>query len=46
MKDKYLQIKVAESFKDRLRKAADHLGINISQFVIKCINEKLDQMGI
>ena len=46
MKDKYLQLKVAQSFKDRIKKAADFLGIGISAFVIQAINEKLEKIGI
>ena len=46
MKNKFLQIKVAETFKERIRKAADHYGINISQFVIKAINEALEKLEI
>ncbi len=46
MKDKYLQIKVSQSFKDRIRKGADFYNINISKFVIKAINELLEKIGI
>lgn len=44
MKDKWLQVKVAQSFKDRLKEAADKLGINLSRFVIDSINEKIERM--
>ncbi len=46
MKDKYLQIKVAQSFKDRVIKGAEYYGINLSEFIIKAINEKLQKIGI
>ena len=45
MKDKLIQIKVAESFKNRLRKAAELRGVNMSQFVIESINEKIDKQN-
>ena len=46
MKDKYLNIKVAQSFKDRLRKGADYLGVNITMFTVMAINEKLEKLEI
>lgn len=41
MKDKMITIKVAQSFRDRVKKEADYYGINQSQFIIQAINEKL-----
>jgi uncharacterized protein (DUF1778 family) len=46
MKDTTIQFKVAQSFKDRIRKGADHFGINISEFIIKAINKLLEEIGI
>jgi len=43
MKDKMITIKVAQSFKDRIKEAADFYGINQSQFVIQAINEKIEK---
>jgi uncharacterized protein (DUF1778 family) len=44
MKDKWMQIKVSQTFKDRVKKGAEYFGINLSQFVIQAINEKLERM--
>lgn len=41
MKDKMITIKVAESFRERVKAAADYYGINQSQFIIQAINEKI-----
>ena len=43
MKDKMITIKASQSFKERLKEAADYYGINQSQFVIQAINEKLER---
>lgn len=44
MKDKWLQIKVTEPFKNRTKKGADHYNVNLSQFVIMCINKELERI--
>jgi len=33
-------------FKERIKKAADYFCINMSQFIIQAINEKLERMPI
>ena len=45
MKDTTIQMKVSKAFKSRVKKGADYFNLNITQFVINAINEKLDRMG-
>ena len=40
-RDKFLQIKVTQGFKDDLKKASDKKGIGMSDFAIEAINEKI-----
>lgn len=35
-----------KSFKERVKKAADYFGINMSQFIIQAVNEKLERTAV
>jgi uncharacterized protein (DUF1778 family) len=45
LKDKRLNMKVTQKFKDDLRAGAEKIGLNDSQFVILAVEEKLDRGG-
>lgn len=44
VKNTSIQFKVSQSFKDRVRKWADFLGIGISAFIVQAITEKIERL--
>ena len=46
MKDVQLNLKITKEFKERVKKGADYYSVNLSQFVIQAINEKLERSDI
>jgi len=39
-------MKVAQSYKDRVRAAAEKCGLNITQWIISVINKELEKLGL
>lgn len=43
MKDKVIYVRVTEKFKERVQDAADRINYSISDYVVMCINQHLEQ---